>query len=532
MSMGTFTWFLRKINYLKLLNKQRSEENSGSESEKIPDSIELLNKKLKQVFSECSDFILREITLAETGIKISIAYVDGLIDNKTLNDTILTPLMDPLKIRAAEELNKSNAINILNEKILNTADLKEVKDLQKSINFIMSGDAVIFVDGSITALRAGTRGGEARGIEEPDTEAVVRGPREGFVESLRINTALLRRKIKNPNLKTELITLGEQTNTDICICYIKGIANDDVVKTVRRRLKKIKTDAILESGYLEEFIEDAPFSIFPTVGNSEKPDIVAAKILEGRVAILCDGTPFVLTVPYLFVETLQTSEDYYSRSYFSSLLRWLRIFALYISLAGPALYLGVLTFHHTVIPLKLLLTFTASREGIPFSPFTETLIMGITFEILREAGVRMPRPIGQAISIVGAIVIGEASVRAGLVSNPIVIVTSVTAISSFISPSLQGTTPILRLILLVAANILGYLGILFVVMAVIIHMCSLRSFGVPYTAPFAPLSGMDLKDTVLRVPVWLMLTRPGALTRQSTGNAKYRMAIDFRKKED
>jgi len=259
-------------------------------------------------------------------------------------------------------------------------------------------------------------------VEEPDTEAVVRGPREGFTENLKTNTALLRRKIKNPNLRFELIKLGNQTNTNVCITYIKGICNEKFVTEARKRLKHIKTDSILESGYIEAFIEDAPYSPFATVANSEKPDVTAAKILEGRLAVLVDGTPIALTVPYLFMEGFQSSEDYYSRPYYVTLVRWIRFLAFFITVYLPSLYVAATTFHQELIPTPLLVTMIAAKEGTPFPAFVEALLMGLIFEILREAGVRMPRPIGQAVSIVGALVIGEASVSAGLIGAPMVII--------------------------------------------------------------------------------------------------------------
>ncbi|MDK2810279.1 MAG: spore germination protein [Petroclostridium sp.] len=527
----------RTFNYLKLksLNdKNLKLKNNSNIIENIPGFIQDVKKKLQQIFADCSDFALREVVLGEElQIKIIVAFIDGLVNKQLLNSDIFKPLMIESRIANLNKAFSSNTIiHILKENLLSTYQLEEIKDFKQTVDAILSGDTIIYIDGKTTALKVETRGWEARGIEEPDTESVVRGPREGFTETLRTNTSLLRRKVKNPNLKFEMITLGEQTNTPVCICYIKGIANEEIIETVRRRLKKIKTDAILESGYIEEFIEDAPFSLFPTIGNSEKPDVVAAKLLEGRVAIFCDGTPFVLTVPYLFIESIQASEDYYSRSYFSSMVRWFRILAFLIATTLPASYVALIAFHQDVIPFKLLLTMAASREGIPFSPFTEAFIMGIAFELLREAGVRMPRPIGQAVSIVGALVLGESAVRAGLVSNPMVIVTAITAISSFIIPPLGGAMPFFRIIMLIAANILGFMGLALTTAACVIHMCTLRSFGVPYMAPFAPLSGSDLKDTLVRVPIWAMVTRPRSLTWENTDKTKYRMKINFRKKED
>lgn len=530
---------LRKLSrffqYLKL--KHLNDTNNYQEEERIiPDSIEVFKERLERVFYDCSDFSLREITLGDqTKVKLIVAFIDGLVDKNLVNNDVLRPLMiDSREADLSIHFNQSTALKILKNDLLTTCDLQEVKSFKQLVTAILAGDSIIYIDGERVGFKAGTRGWERRGIDEPQTEAVVRGPREGFSETLRTNTALLRRKIKNHKLKLEMLTLGEQTNTDICLCYIKDLVHRDILETVRRRLKRIKTDAILESGYIEEFIEDAPFSVFPTMANSEKPDIVAAKILEGRVAILCDGTPFVLTVPHFFIETLLSSEDYYNRPFFASLVRILRLLALILTTVLPGFYVAMVAFHQDVIPFKLLLTITASREGIPFSVFTETLLMGVTYELLREAGVRMPRPFGQAISIVGALVLGQAAVEAGITSTPVIMVTAITAITSFIIPPLKGTLPIIRLILILVANILGLLGMALVIIIIFIHMSGLRSFGIPYLAPFSPFTGADLKDTLLRYPLWAMWTRPRFLIKNNRNieDEQYRMKKDIRTKED
>ncbi len=531
-----FRTLIRKFNYLKLNSLNNSSIKNTPKKEEIPKSIKEIKNKLNQTFSECNDFITRELEIGEKReIKVIIAYIDGLVEKKMVDTEIIKPiLIDSRLTKLNQEFNKKTTIEILKENIISISGLNEVDDFNESIQSILSGDTMTYIDGNKKALKADTRGFEFRGVEEPDTESVVRGPREGYTESIRINTALLRRKVKNANLKFESLKLGKQTNTDVMVCYIKGIAHDDVVETVKRRLKKINTDAILESGYIEEFIEDAPLSIFPTVGNTEKPDITAAKILEGRVAILCDGTPFVLTVPYLFVESIQASEDYYSRFISSSFLRLIRILALASSTLTPAIYVALLCFHQDIIPAKLMITIVSSREGVPFSAFIEAALMIIAFELLREAGVRMPRQIGQAVSIVGALVLGQSAVEAGLISSMMVIVIAVTAITSFIVSSMDRTIPFLRFALLIGANVIGFMGIFLVSEVILIYMCSLRSFGVPYLAPFSPLNGMDLKDTFIRVPVWAMLKRPKALTENKDGGEQsgYRMKVNYRKKED
>ncbi len=533
--------FTRMLKYLKLSIYNELVNDQNKDEILISLKTDEIKKELNDIFSECSDFNLREISFkfskndgSLTDRKILLGFIDGMINKDIVNRDILKPLMDFCNKGCNNNDDDKDLIHIIKENVLNIIEVKEVSSFQQTVNFILSGDTVLYIEGKRLALKIGTRGWEGRGVEEPDTESVVRGPREGFTETLRINTSLLRRKVKNPNLKFETMTLGEQTNTEICICYIKGLINEDIVETLRRRLKKIKTDAILESGYIEEFIEDAPFSIFPTVSNSEKPDVVAGKILEGRAAIFCDGTPFVLTVPHLFIESLLSAEDYYRRPFYATGIRLLRLLALFLTTTLPAIYVAVVAFHQDVIPFKLLLTIAASREGIPFTVFTEVLLMAVAYELLREAGVRMPRPIGQAVSIVGALVLGQAAVESGIASNPVVMITALTAISSFILPPLDGTIPIIRLIMTIGANILGLIGLNIVLVMFVLHMCTLRSFGVPYLAPFAPLHGADLKDTFIRVPLWSMWLRPDSLLSDHMDKIKkgYRMKKDIITKED
>jgi spore germination protein KA len=489
-------------------------------SDPVPASVAEVQKILQDAFHNSSDLVFREIYSANG--RLLLVYLDGLSDRALMNADILKPLMQEAREFPEGKHPAGPMVSWLKESIIHYSNVSEVHDLAKSIDEILSGDAMLFIDGADTALSVKSRKWEKREIQEPPNEAVVSGPREGFIETLATNTALLRRIIKNTNLVFEKTQLGRQTKTDVCICYIHGIANDKLIESVRERISQISVDAILESGYIEEFIEAAPFSIFPTIGRSEKPDVVASKILEGRVAILCAGTPIVLTVPYLFIESIQSPEDYYARYVYSITMRPLRMVAAFITSMLPAYYVALVCFHQDVIPFKLLMTMMGSRDGIPFSSLVEALIMIVTFEIIREAGVRMPRPIGQAVSIVGALVIGDAAVNAGLVSTPMVIVIALTAITSFIVTPISGAMLLVRLGAVIAASTMGILGIVLFSVAVFAHMCSLKSFGVPYMSPFAPTSGMDLKDTFIRFPIWAMLTRPESLAGRKGQKNRFR----------
>ncbi len=483
----------------------------------ISKDIKAVEDRLSNIFEGSRDLVVRKISLGRvTPIPVLIVFIDGIIDKNMISNDIVKPLMQGDIQFDLELLDlEVDFLDYLERNFIFNYKLRVIGDFNESIDEILAGNAVMYVDGIPKALKVSTQGGDKRDVEEPLTESVVRGPREGFTESILTNTSLIRRKIKNPNLRFESMTIGKQTKTEVLVCYIKGIANQEIIDEVKNRLNKIDANSILESCNIEEYIEDSSFSLFQTIGNSEKPDIVAAKILEGRVAILCGGTPFVLTMPHIFVEVLQDGQDYYSRWVYSLLVRFVRLMAFWITTMIPAAYVALICFHQDVLPFKLLLTMTASREGIPFSAFTEALMMIFTFELLREAGVRMPRPIGQAISIVGALVIGDAAVRAGLVSIPMVVVIAITAISSFIVPQIAGGLLIIRLALLVAANVAGIFGIIIGSLFLFIHMASLKSFNVPYLSPLTPLEGDDLKDSLIRYPIWAILTKPKSFTRKT-----------------
>ena len=382
---------------------------------------------------------------------------------------------------------------------------------------LLSGDTILFLDGSNKVIIAGTQGGERRSVTEPSSQTVIRGPREGFTESIRTNTSLLRRKIKSPNLWLEEMKIGRVTKTDIGMMYIKGIVSEEIVDEVRKRLSHIDIDGILESGYIEELIEDTNFTLFPTVYHSERPDVIAANLLEGRVAILVDGTPFSLIVPSTFNMFFQAAEDYYNRFDVGSLIRLLRFLSFFIGLLLPSLYVAIITFHQEMIPTPWLLKLAVQREGVPFPAFVEAIIMETVFEILREAGVRMPRSVGNTISIVGGLVLGQAAVEAGIVSPAVVIVVSLTAIASFVSPAynIGITARMLRFFFLFASSFMGIYGMACLLLLMLLHMCSLKSMNVPYMAPYGPAILSDMKDTLLRVPMKVMKTRPKMLSENN-----------------
>jgi spore germination protein KA len=531
-----FGYLFKKINFFKMLHQSSSEKEISSEqlSEmKISSNLKQNLNMLQNILGTSDDLITREFSFGEKPkVKASLIFLDGMAKRSTINESIIKPLMYDSCLVNLEKKLTIDSIEMVRNTMLSVGEVEQVSSVSELVDSCLSGDTILLVDGFKEALIVCTKGWESRSVQEPKTEVVVRGPREGFTETLRTNTTLLRRKICDPNLIFETVQIGERTKTNVSVAYLKGIVNPRLLEEIRRRLKRIKIDAVLESGYIEQFIEDEPFSLFSTIANSEKPDVVAAKILEGRVAIFVDGTPMVLTVPMLFVESFQSAEDYYSRPYFSSLIRILRYTAFMVSVLAPSIYVALTTFHQEIIPTSLLITMAASREGIPFPAVLEAFIMIITFEILREAGVRLPRPVGQAVSIVGALVIGEAAVSAGLISAPMVIVVAITAISSFVVTPQNGAIGVLRLIFIILSGCMGLYGIVIGLLELLIHLSSLRSFGTPYLSPISPLSFRDMKDTFIRAPLWAMFTRPRAIGWRDPQREEFRLTPDSPSEEE
>lgn len=477
-------------------------------------------QKISEAFEKSSDVVIREFSFGrEQTVHAAIIFTDGLADTFSIQNFILESLMMGSKNldHPKEPFLKKNFFNWLKDRILTIAQVEEMDDFESVFVSVLSGNAVIIIDGFKVVLSASAAGWDERGVSEPATETTVRGPRESFTENLRKNTALIRRKIKDANLYCEEMQIGRVTKTKIAVMYLHGIANDKVVEEVHARLDRIDIDGILESGYIEELIQDETYSPFPTIQNTERPDTVAGGLLEGRIAILVDGTPFVLIAPNLFIQNLQVAEDYYQRSDISSLLRMLRLICFFIALLGPSIYIAVTTFHQEILPTPLLVSIAAQREGVPFPAFVEALLMEVTFEILREAGIRMPRAIGQAISIVGALVLGQAAVEAGFVSASMVIVVSITAISNFVLPAYNFAIAVrmLRFLMMMLAASFGLFGITVGILALLLHLNSLRSFGVPYLAPFSPIIKDDLKDGLFRFPLRNLKTRPRLISQKN-----------------
>jgi hypothetical protein len=484
---------------------QQVEQEDGTMKQPLARGLAENEQLLRTIFEKCSDLVFRPLSFGE-GHRLLLVYVDGLADTKHLDEIVLQPLL----YQGLPQGLKSSGLGAWLEGRVAVGQTKTVEAMADVVKHVLRGEVVVLAEGDARALVLSLQGGKQRSVEEPITESVIRGPREGFNENLRINTSLLRRRIRSSKLKLESLTIGEVTQTDVAIAYLDGICDDAMVKEVYSRVQRIQIDGVLESGYVEEMIEDEPFSPFPQMHYTERPDVVVASLLEGRVAILIDGTPDVLIVPVTMWGSLNANEDYYERYMMVSFVRWIRMLFVLIALLLPSVYVAVTTYHHEMLPTNLLLSIAGAREESPFPAFIEAMIMEVTFEALREAGVRLPKPVGQAVSIVGALVIGQAAVQADIVSAPLVIVVSITGIASFTIPRYNFAIAIrlLRFPMIVLAGTLGLYGITIGLLAILIHLSSLRSMGIPYLYPVAPLNLANLNDVFLHAPWWRMNMRP------------------------
>lgn len=472
--------------------------------------LEINIEHVRKLTCYSDDLIVRKLRspIGDTTIQIALLYFEGLSEEKLIYQFILEPL---LRDRIPKEGQQdSELLDLLMDSILAVGQINKYEHLELAVQSLMKGNVIVMVDGCTEGFQISMAGWEQRAVTEPTNQTVIRGPKEAFTENIHVNIALIRRIVKSPSLVLRNHTVGRVTQTNVSIMYIEGLAQKDVYEEVVRRLEAIDTDAILESGYIEEFIQDETFTIFPTMLNTERPDSVSAALLEGRVAILIDGTPHVLLVPSLFVQFFQIAEDYYHRADISTIIRGLRYFALFIATLVPALYIAITTYHQEMIPTQLLISLAAQREGVPFPAFIEAIIMEATYEILREAGVRMPRAVGQAVSIVGTLVIGQAAVEAGIISASMIIVVSITAISSYVIPEFDMSIAvrISRFFFMGLAAAFGMFGIFIGINMILLHLSSLRSFGVPYMSPVGPFNFGDQKDVILRVTQRKMNTRP------------------------
>lgn len=490
-------------------NSQSSSNGQSNQQQILNENyIDELNTIVINALGTTSDLKTEKIKIAE--VEGVIFYLESVIELKELQKMFFNKETSVENKEVLPVSNSEEDMEKLCNELFGGGRYQFIETADDVINNMISGNIVIAIKTFPKFITISIPIDNTRSITEPTTQTVIRGPKDSFIEGYVTNQSLIRRRIRNSKLRFEEFTLGRDTKTKVVIGYMNGIANDSIVEEVRKRLNNIKVPAIFESGNIEELISDKSSSIFPLALNSERPDAVAAQLVEGKICIIVDGSPFVLIVPVVFTDFFSSPEDYYNHYVMSSFLRVIRYVSFMIVLIVPSIYVGVLTFHQELIPTYLLLNIIAQREGVPFPAVVEVLLMELVFEILREAGIRMPRAVGQTVSIVGALVIGQAAAQAGIISNIMVIIVAITATANFVAPvySLSASTRILRLILVPIASFLGLYGVLLGLIVMVAHLASLRSFSVPYLAPIAPFSPKNQKDVIFRLPYWALNRRP------------------------
>ena len=463
-------------------------------SEKLTVNKKHLTDKLKK-----ADVVFSDITIGRK--KALLLYIDALTDPDRIGDLIIRPLLKLKPLPPPQKLIAS----------MPDANITLVVDTAEVAEKVLDGQAVVLFDKATAGLSFDVKKYDFRAISEPPTSAVIKGPREGFTESIKANVSLVRRRLKTDKLIVEKFKVGRLTKTDVFVVYLDGIADDKVISKLKMRVENIDVDGVMDSSYITKFIDEHKTSLFKQTGNTEKPDIFVAKVLEGRVGVLVDGSPIALTVPYLMFEDFQSSEDYFQNVYRSNMERIVRLISIFLAVFLPSVFVSAQLFHLQIIPLNFLLTIVNSIKGIPLSPSLEMFFTLLIFEILNEASIRMPKYVGMALSIVGALVLGDTAVRAGIVSTPTIMIMALSGICLYTVPELVDSMSFLRLLFLIVAGSIGGFGILLLCCYLLIYLTSLENFDTPFLAPFSPFVKNDLKDSAFMTFLPDMTNRPETL---------------------
>ena len=525
-----------KINKTSYINDNQL-NLSDNISSSITNNITIIKSKFNSIIN--TDIIIREfyINFHEKKIKAFIVLIDGMVDINLVNNHILKPLM----------LNNSKNITVIDEIIKNNVKLKKFKKLSledsilntlipqnsikkqfkfsEIISSINTGNCALFIDSLPFVLDIDVKGFKQRSVSTPNNEVIIKGPQEAFVENIRTNTSMLRRIVNNENLIVENINVGKLTKTKCAICYMKNIANDDLVAEVKYRINNLEIDSLLASGQLEQLIANDNYIGIPDMISTERPDKVSKYLLQGRVAIIVNGCPYSIIIPGLFIDFMSSPEDSNIKPYFANFLRVIRLLSLMITLFLPGIYVAVTNFHQEILPTELLNSILSARQSVPFPVIFEILIMEISFELIREAGVRVPSPVGPTIGIVGALVLGQAAVSANIVSPILIIIVALTGIASFAIPdySFGFHLRISRFAFIILGYIAGFLGIGIGIFVYISNLCSIKSFGVPYLIPYAPIEDSNINGYIIP-PIWKQEFRANYLsTKRNSAQEKISM---------
>ena len=478
--------------------------------EQISKNLEKNITIIENAFQNCGDIVKRRFFVGEKkDIAVYMIYTDNIVNGGAIEESILTNIMNRCRIDGKKE----GMLKRLNEQVIAIGEMNEVKTFQEIFDAVLLGDTILLMDGNDIALQASTKGFPSRGVNEAKTEVVVQGPKDAFTEIGAINIVLIRRRIRDTKLKVKRTKVGKRSKTDVAILYMEDIVRKEILQEVEYKINQIDIDVILDSGYIDQLLENRWLSPFPQLQMTERPDKAASALLEGRVVIVIDNTPFVVIAPATLNVFFQAAEDYYDRWEIMSFIRLIRYCAGFLAVALPGLYIALTVFHPSMLPTNLALKIAETRQNIPFPAVGEILIMELAFELLREAGIRLPSPVSSTIGIVGGIIIGQAAVEAGIVSPSVVIVSALTGICTFVIPNiaLVSGLRLTKYIVLIFSALLGLYGFWIALILILIHMASLKSFHIPFLYPFCSASVNhynDLEDSIFRLPLWFMKKRP------------------------
>lgn len=450
---------------------------------------------LRAITGNTMDLNIMQIRIGRA--ECSVVTIEAMTSTSSMAELIFRPLME-LSHREPDIDGEGVFAYLTAESIL-AAERKTVFDYGEAMQYLFSGFAAIFVQGQAKAVVYGIQGYDKRSVSSPESEQTIKCAQDAFTETIRTNLSLVRRRMKTPALRFEMLQVGKLSSTDVCIMYLCGRASSEAVDTIRKKLKAIKLDTILTSGYIEPFIDESfGSSVFSQMSYSERPDMICTRLNQGRICIIVDGTPFCLICPSLFAENFQTMDDFAEKPYYVTFMRWLKYIAFFLAAAFPGIYVALANFHPEVFTLKLLLNLAVSEESTPYPLTVEVFVLMLLFEIMKEAGVRLPKAVGSAVSIVGGLIIGDAAVKSGLVSAPLLIVVGITATSAFVIPSLNQQTTILRLVYILIGGTAGLYGIALCTVLLMVNIGSMDDFAISYTAPVTPFFPKGIKDIVSR----------------------------------
>ncbi len=495
------------------LDKKVKELNSGlTQSVKFKDELEENKNTFLELFKNVGTLRVRDVVNRNNeSMKFCIMFLDGLVKGDVVNQHVVKPLLEAGDIKNDENFSSS----LINQLVF-VNRIQQTDNAEDIIESITYGDTLLLVDGLSCGFILDTKGFTLRSIAEPEGENVLNGPKEGFNEGIMMNLSMLYRKLRTNEFKTEFTKVGRRTKTNVCICYIESLVDKKVLKEVQRRISLIDIDGVLDTNYISEFIRDKKYSPYKTVGFTERPDVVAGKLLEGRIAIIMDGTPVVLTAPYLFIENFQSNEDYYLNFLYTTFARILRIMGYFLTVLTPAIYISIIAYQIEILPPALTINIASAQQNVPLPAALEAVIMLIIFDLLKETGVRMPSSVGQTLSIVGALVIGQAAVEAKFVSAPLIIVVAFTGLTNLLTPRLNTSAFMYKYIFLIFAGVLGFFGVIICLSMFIIQIINLTSFGVPQIRLTGGMKLQQIKDIIIRAPWTSMKTRPENLSDNYT----------------